>query len=753
MQRRVREATDQAWREHREIDFPFLVTAAAGAGSVSWRDAAELAFQVKHGEASRALHLLAFVAEFARELAPKSILDVQVETPAMLAAAHEGSGSARSLGLVRDEHLWEAAQHIAPVDWRLGDPLTQLRELPPKRFDLVLASPSPGMQATVAREADDPAGRTEYADLLLWRAVELVADHGAILFHTTENFLWMHSRRRRWADFARRGLYLQAVVSVDRALWPYTGIETLLVVLGREPIHELFVGRLERETPVTALVRNLINRRPGRDPHLGIMTPVATFRGWRHLLLEREIADMFGPEELRSLSEIGIVRTVNLKPDIPYASPANSVYIPTLGFGEVRTLPPDLTGKKEYRLLEVELDPAVARAEYVAGFLSSPLGRRLRESMAGGGHLPHLSMGSAVEIRLPVPPIDAQSQAVRSAVHLASMTALVGRLHDELWRRPQDALRVLTQLETGAKADPVQRWLETLPYPLASILHRYTALRDSFERYDGLAHFHEATAEFGCAVLLSILLADTELLKPSRRQIRSAPGSRRKLFERADFGMWINLGRTLAKAVRDGDKNEEQRPRLEAAAGPVVELMRRLTNAEFWDALERASKIRNADAHGGVPTKADADARTEALEVELSAVEQAIASGFDDIDLVRADQGRLVSGIYTYPRAQRLRGPHSVFGEFELKTRTPLESGHPVFAARDADISPILVLVPMVLVGGGTQENRNACYFFNETLADGRFKYVSYHFEDDPEIKIHQAELRQLAADLNDASA
>jgi hypothetical protein len=750
IQRRVREATDQAWREHHEADFPLLVAAAAGAGSVSWRDAAEIAMQARPGEASRVMHLLEFVAEFARELAPKSILDVQVEAPTILAAAHEGSGSARSVGLVRDERLRDAARHIALIDWRLGDPFTLLHELPPERFDLVLASPPLGMKASVAREAGDPAGRIEYADLLLWRAVDLIAAQGTVLLHTTENVLWLDRRRRCWADFAGRGLYPQAVVSVDRALWPHIGIETLLVALGREPVDELFVGRLERDTPVTTLVRNLLGRRTGRDPHLGLLTPAPAFRGWRHLMLEREIADMFGSAELRTLSEIGTVRNLTLRPDVPYAPPANSVYLPTLGFGEVRTLPPNLEGKQGYKLLEVQLDPAVAQAEYVAGFLSSPVGRRLRESVASGAHLPHLNMRGALGIRLPVPPIEAQARAVRSAVHLASMTALVGRLHDELWRRPQDAARVLTQLETGARADPVQRWLETLPYPLASILHRYAALRDPFERFDGLAHFHEATAQFGCAVLLSILHADAELLEPSRRQIRSAPGGRRALFDRADFGVWINLGRTLAKAVRERGKHEEQRQRLDDAAGPVVELMRCLVKTEFWDALDRASKVRNADAHGGVLTKAEAEARTQSLEVELGAVEQALASGFDDIDLVRADQGRLTSGIYTYPRAQRLRGAHSLFGEFELKTRIPLESDRLVFAARDAVISPILVLAPMVLVGGGTQENRNACYFFNKALGDGRFRYVSYHFEDEPAIDIHQAALQELAADLND---
>jgi len=751
--RRVREKADRAWQRGQIVDFAFLVETAAAAGPVSWRDAAELAFRAKHGQATRSMHLLEFVAEIARSLRPESVLDVHVEAPTFLAAACKGGGSARNCGLVRDRRMQEAAQLIVALDWRGGDPFVLLRDLAPERFDLVLAAPPLDMKTRVAQGAPDLAGRTEYADVLVWRAAELVTDQGFLLFHTTDDFLWAEHRRRRWADFARRGLYPQAVVSVAKALGPYASADTSVVLFGRAEAEQLFVGRLEPDTPVAALVRNLVNRRPGRDPYLGIMVPPDTYRGWHSLISEREIARMFAAAELHPLGQVGRIRNVTLKPGVPYDPPANCVFIPTLGFGNVRTLPPDLEGKKQYRLLEVQLNPEIARAEYVAGFLSSPAGKRLRESAGVGSITPHLGVRSAEAIRLPVPPIRVQAETIRSAVHLASMEATVARLHDELWRRPQDAPRVIAQLEAGAKADPVRRWLETLPYPLASVLHRYAALRDPFERYLGLVNFFEAAAQFGCAVLLSILLADAELLASARHAIRSAPGPGRVLFDRADFGMWINLGTTLAKAIRRLDGDREQKPRVEDAAGPATELMRRLANKEVWDVLDQAGKIRNARAHGGVLTKAEVEARTEALEVLLGATEQALASGFEDINLMRADQSRLVGGIHSYPRAQRLRGANSVFEEFEVRTRIPLESGHLALVARDADVSKVLMLAPLIIVGGAKQESRNACYFFNKTLDDGRFKYVSYHFEDEPEIDVHEPELRLLALDLNDASA
>jgi hypothetical protein len=395
----------------------------------------------------------------------------------------------------------------------------------------------------------------------------MVPDHGAVLFYTPDDFFWAKSRRRLWEESAERGLHPRAVISVDPALWPSALIATSLVLFTREPRDQLFVGRLERGTSVPTLVRNLVAERTDDDPQLGVLTRAENFRGWGPLMVEQELGRMFGSSELRPLTDIGRIRSVQLRPDIAYEPPANCVFVPTLGFGNVLTVPPDLEGKRGYRLLEVELDPEVAQAEYVAGLLSSPPGRQLRESVSSGSTIPHLSATGAEVIRLPVPPISDQVQAVRSAGHLASMEATVARLRDQLWRRPQDAARVLAELEAGARADPVRRWLETLPYPLASVLQRFSALRDPRERLEALLHFYEATAQFSCAVLLSILRADSALLALARPDIARVVGRRGDRFDRAEFGLWTKLGPALAQAIGRISEKHELRARLQEAAG------------------------------------------------------------------------------------------------------------------------------------------------------------------------------------------
>ena len=273
------------------------------------------------------------------------------------------------------------------------------------------------------RELGDPDGRVDYADLVLWRAAPLVTDVGHVLCHTMDNFFWSQKRRRLWPELADRGLHPQAVVSIDQALIPGWVAATSLVLFGGHPVDQLFVGRIERDTSIRALVENLVAHRAADDPHLGVLTTAHDFRGWGRFIVERNLARMFESSDMRAIADIGRVRRVQLRRGVPYEPPPNCLFVPTLGFGNVMTVPPDLEGKSGYTLVEVQVDPALARAEYVAGLLSSPAGKQLRESVATGSTIPNIKASGVSEIRVPLPALAVQAQAVQTAARLASMEA------------------------------------------------------------------------------------------------------------------------------------------------------------------------------------------------------------------------------------------------------------------------------------------------------------------------------------------
>ena len=124
----------------------------------------------------------------------------------------------------------------------------------------------------------------------------------------------------------------------------------------------------------------------------------------------------------------------------------------------------------------------------------------------------------------------------------------------------------------------------------------FSALRDPKERLEALLHFYEATAQFGCAVLLSILRADPELLALCTASIsRAGWPSGIIVLDRAEFGLWTTLGPVLAKAIRRIKGQPELRPRLEEAAGPAL---------SSWSGWLASASGRCSIKHGESATRA-----------------------------------------------------------------------------------------------------------------------------------------------------
>ncbi|MGY1651776.1 hypothetical protein [Geodermatophilus sp. SYSU D01119] len=493
---------------------------------------------------AQAPHVLDFLAQSARRLQTGSVLDPFAVSPLPMAAVAEAVPAARMACGAVDTAVLDIGKVLTPhADWSL-DAAATLDQFDGQQFDLVLLTPPFGMRAQPHhREALPNLPRPEVADFVLLKSLSMAAPGGRIIYHAPDNLFW-RAEGRVLAACAERGWHLTAAISVDRGFGSGVAVHSSLAVFEQQPTDQLFIARLDERTSISTLTENLLARRP--DPvnfHLGVLTD-RPFHSWQTFVMQREVAEAFGTDELVPLADIGQGRGVSIRPDRPYEPPDNAIFIPGIGRSDVFTYPPAYEGRGAYRVVVVQLDPDRARAEYVAALLSSPIGKRLRDASSRGSTLPHVDAASLMTVRIPLPSLPAQQQAIEAASHLASMEATVDRLRSELWRQPAQARRVVERLEHAARLDPVRRWLESLPYPLASVLQRYIALRDPEGRVQSLVNFFEAVAQFGCAVLLSVFRADDVLFEQVQSDIGKAAPPGRKLFDRADFGLWLGLGPT-----------------------------------------------------------------------------------------------------------------------------------------------------------------------------------------------------------------
>lgn len=120
---------------------------------------------------------------------------------------------------------------------------------------------------------------------------------------------------------------------------------------------------------------------------------------------------------------------------------------------------------------------------------------------------------------------------------------------------------------------------------------------------------------------------------------------------------------------------------------------------------------------------------------------------FEQAELVKPGEMTFSQDVFRQ-RARRLTGPNPIFRWRDLEAVIPLGGDHLYLVDTDGVVSTALQLVPFLrlMPPPGTEEN--AVYFYNSREPDGSLRFVSYHFEGQPERPVNDAELSELLDEL-----
>jgi hypothetical protein len=731
-------------RELRTPDLTDLVDIASEFGAVDWKLVSDLSVLLDRrlGDVAPPRVVLEFINELSRRLNPGRVLDPFVVNPAVLVSAVDTPSRPTGTGVVRVDRAAELGERLAPdVDWQREDPILASAAQWDARYDLIVSAPPFGsrVDTSLLREGEPRTLTSDTGDLVLFRALLRLGPSGVALVQVSNSYFWKESRLKTRRALESSGYHLSGVFSISGP-----GISISAIVLTRIPVDSLFVGRLKEVASVATLVENFLSRRPGDVFELGRLVPVDKYSGWeQHAILSA----WGGTAAPIRLGDIATLKMRSIAAGETLSPGENTVYIPTVGTGPVTTVSPSYVGNGKYRVLEAALDSDRARADYVAEWLSSVAGVAARRAFTTGSTISHVTAAGAASVPIDLPSIDLQDRVTRAAQRLHSMQAKVLQLRESLWSNPLAVWpTVASELTRAAGADPLLASVDGLPYPLASVLHRYIAESAIDRKVSRLVQYFEVTAEFSAILLLSAFRRDAALFGSVQQELTKNDPEKRhlSLLDRTDFGQWINLGFTLAKAARRavGDK-ALLAPLWSQAVGPASEVATLLSTVDYWRLLDQARPIRNERAHGGIDSDTQSKAWLRQLEGMLNELVRVTGPVWEKVRLLLPDIASLRSGVWTYLKAKLLVGSNDIFREVEFTSLEPIEAGQLVFAAQGQG-HEILPVVPLVRLSTPGTHGRIACYFFSARDGRDKFKYVSYHYEDEPQKTFTDASVGDL---------
>ena len=682
------------------------------------------------------------------------LLDPWMGLGTLLRPVVESIQPSRFVGIHPNQTALETARLVLPEgdngEYRLGGcdgaALAHAEE-----FDAVVSVPPFGLKRppfTInERELRDDGGNE-----LLLRAALRLRPTGIAMVVVPPSFFFARRANGVAANLSHFGLFVDAAFLLPGGTFrPLTNIESYLIVVRRgEAPDSMFVAEAATST-ANEVLANYGKRKAAKEPELGALVPRDEFTGLRQLVsartLERQTKRLKLPA--RRLGDIcaAIVRCPRTRDEIPTVD--NSFFLPLAGAAKCRFEAGSLP-KNPGQWAHVHVDPQLAEARVVAGYLDGPLGRLVIESHGAGSMVPTLRLSAVSELPVWLPNLEQQRSIIEVDQRLRSLSEELDGLRSQLWRRLDTADDVATNLQRVNNEDTFPLWLDTLPFPLASILWTYHSLKDApLKRYNQLDFFFEGLAQFLAVLVVSAVRQDDSAFPEAWKKVQKTLSQGHMTLRRATLGTWVAVYEALAKLVRsDLSDADAAKHWLRLFACDDLDLLSGLVNKKMVALLKQANRLRNGwRGHGGIVGDTEAHHRELQYYELLLDFRGLVENRWEMYPLVLPRSGRYSQGLHHYS-VESVVGTRTPFDGVSMILKQPMEDGQLHMAA--PRLGATCPLLPLVRLGASPADKMNACYFFNRVEAEG-LKYVSYHFEDQPEItrtfENAQAVLQELSAD------
>ncbi len=678
-----------------------------------------------------------------------------------------------------EAYIGEVLLKKQKVNWQIGDPIQLAQEIE-HEFDIACCIPPIGVRSNNPLNLSSKAGekislKDDLGNLIITSICQKLKPDGIGIFIVPPSFFF--AQRSVYNYFEKLGLSVKVALFLPRGTFaPYTGIETYLVVIKKQITNKLFVAQLNYDVKTNEeIIANYKNNNIGKFVELGRFVEASTFKGINYILREERIKK--AKEEFSYKGKIFLLGEVAVAinmgrhgDDFTFDEHPNTVYIPLVGNSEVVASVSDMKLKK-HNYAQVVIDSNKTNGQFILNFLNSELGIVIRDLGKIESVIPRLSSTEIKSLYVFLPERGVQKEVlnVQDLIN-AEKSNIMGiqneilAIERELWSNPEMPINAQERIkDISLKRTKVAKktkefmssWIESLPFPLASILRAWhaTSNSDYKSKYDHLLFFFEATTQFIGIIYLSAFKVNTNLFNKYKDDFLNSLHKSKLDIKRPTFGTWKFIAGYFAKPTRIMLQNKQEKELCaEIYSDPALYLPNILSKKALLEVLDKTNKMRNDwKGHGGVVSNKKAKSRNEQLQLELFKLQEIFADLWEDTFLIMPLNVKPRKGSFDNEIAI-LKGSNSIFNKevWNMASWLDLER---LYLHKKGHTKP-LELLPFIKMESSPESEKNACYFFNRYEKDGA-KYVSYHYTDEAEIITSLENLKEIESlfkDINNSS-
>jgi len=707
-----------------------------------------------------------FMAGLAQRIRPKSLLDPACGHGLLLATVAAASEAPILRGIEINDDIANRASRIwgEGIEIINGDALPCL-QMHRESYDMIICDPplNAGLSNSQISALDDRAAGQDFASALILACLPRLAPGGIAVFVVAPSFLLGKKNNRFLQCLHHAGFRVSACIQTPSGTRHDTPISTYLLVIDSGEQGQVFVGQLKDDKEhLRFLLLNLHRRKPKGDVSLGRLCDLSGFRGYESFVAREQLERLarewqWAPSRGSDIiKEYEVIRRKGASSSPAIDEDSSSLFLKLVGKPQATRQFEDISKVSEVGHIKVN-EALVEPAFLEYWFNESRIGQLTLGSIQDGMTIPRTRLGALAEATFYLPSKELQKSVCEGWSYLKKVRSEADELESELSNWAEDPRQLLSRIKSINQEDRYEDWIESLPFPLASILWRHHAAKDSYrERYHMLLHFFEATAAFIATVHLSAYLSCDSQWEQIGQDLASKLSSQSLSLERATFGAWKLVVERLASvcsaSLQKANEDSDQLSLLEQIyCTSDRQVLNMLSHKKLLQVLQAANKIRNNNlGHSGAIGE-DMAMRIHGDLLDLAyQLRGVFGRHWNRYELLQPGTMRYKAGIH-HITCKRIMGTRSApFEEVEYKSHMPLDTD--ALYLFDSIRRTGLKLQPFVEVIPSPERQAVACFIFNRVDRDSA-RWVSYHFDQESEISHPSSGVLSALSKLNQFSS
>lgn len=564
------------------------------------------------------------------------------------------------------------------------------------------------------------------------KACENLNNNGKAFLIIDSKFILNRGQKSVFSNMCNKNLFINAIFDLSEFNSPFSDL--LLILFSHNSSKKIFVGSISKNERNNKLLKKNYNlKKEGEIPLYGSYISLDDFYAFKTFFKTLELKKYFQKKNLETKTLSNSSNEINYDANKYYDDIPNSIYIPYNDSLDVTTSLEKIKNNKT-KYFQVVFDPEKVFNEYIAKYLNTALGIKIRTPLSLQTSNEDLLLDMIHNIEFYLPKLEDQLEIIRTEAFIRDINTKANYQRDELWRNPDNyrEIRELLRKDNSESQYTFEKWVESLPFPLSSILWECITTPKYEHKVKYLLHFFEAFSELNVIILLSGLISDSYFFKEKFSNCIT----NQKFpywFYSPSFGNWNFLGRCLSRRIKSLSYYEYNFSKCLGLFGdPEREFILNLTSERLYDLLHEVLKNRNSwDAHGPVVNEDLYKNRYEILRNSLSKFYEIIGNTFENTFLVLPGGNEYKDGTYFYT-IRKFIGANPKFKSFEIKTTVPMDSDRIYIYSKD-QTKPIELLSIIIFF-------KDTCYFFNnKDKISNQVQYVSYHNKEKPELEFPES--------------